>query len=550
MTRATLPQCLSNGWMVKAGRRSLRKSIQLPGSDERLYLDNRANVPEISPKATQVQDVLAGIAAVIGGDHTHDVSRILRIPGTFNRKDQRNGRQPKACELVECVEDRTYPFVEFVKFAESSPQRAERQKIAAVGLPQPRPLTPTKRDKLNELVTACAAARVGTRSEADWRLICAAIEKGWPKLEVWQAVANVGKFAEAGEAYFERSWSKAESQTREQIFRGAAERATQSTGESDAKGSRKGDRRSNDEGGGNPGIVVTLAQLICEKERFAQDEGGKLYRYRGGVYRSKGESFVKGSVKRLCGKLNRLADWSSHVANEVVEYIRVDSPLLWERPPRHVVNVQNGLVELRTKRLMDHSPDHLSAVQLPVTYDPTASCPRIDRFISETFPEDAITIAYEIPAWLMLPDTSIQKAILLIGAGGNGKSRYLKMVEAFLGKVNVSNLSLHRLESDKFACAAVCLESWPTSARTCRQSISQEPPFSRRSPAETRLRVSTNSKTRSTSRRSPAWCFRRIVYLWRTTPRRGSSTGGSSYRSIGDSVVKATKSPPQLSMRC
>ena len=34
----------------------------------------------------------------------------------------------------------------------------------------------------------------------------------------------------------------------------------------------------------------------------------------------------------------------------------------------------------------------------------------------------------------MTPDTSIQKAVLLIGPGGNGKSRYLRMVEAFLGK--------------------------------------------------------------------------------------------------------------------
>ena len=84
----------------KGVKKKPRKYIQLPGSDERLYLDKRPNVPEISPKATQVQDVLAGIAAAIGGDHTHDVSHILRIPGTFNRKDQRNGRQPKACELV------------------------------------------------------------------------------------------------------------------------------------------------------------------------------------------------------------------------------------------------------------------------------------------------------------------------------------------------------------------------------------------------------------------------------------------------------------------
>ena len=168
---------------------------------------------------------------------------------------------------------------------------------------------------------------------------------------------------------------------------------------------------------------------------------------------ARAEAFVRARVKNFCEEMDRLAEWSSHVANEVVEFIRVDSPLLWQQPPCDVLNVKNGILNLETKRLEKHNADHLSAIQLPAKFDPTATCPKIDRFIAETFPEDAATLGYEIPAWLMTPDTSIQKAILLIGPGGNGKSRYLRMVEAFLGKISVSNLSLHRLESDKFACA-------------------------------------------------------------------------------------------------
>ncbi|MCH8840732.1 MAG: hypothetical protein IH831_08685, partial [Planctomycetes bacterium] len=51
------------------------------------------------------------------------------------------------------------------------------------------------------------------------------------------------------------------------------------------------------------------------------------------------------------------------------------------------------------------------------------------------------------------PNTSIQKAILLLGAGGNGKSTWLNLVMRFLGKVNTASVSLHRLESDRFAVA-------------------------------------------------------------------------------------------------
>ncbi len=62
-------------------------------------------------------------------------------------------------------------------------------------------------------------------------------------------------------------------------------------------------------------------------------------------------------------------------------------------------------------------------------------------------------IAWEIIAWLMTPDTRIQKALLLLGEGGTGKSTFLKALTAFLGKENVSTLPLHKLEGDRFAAA-------------------------------------------------------------------------------------------------
>jgi putative DNA primase/helicase len=95
----------------------------------------------------------------------------------------------------------------------------------------------------------------------------------------------------------------------------------------------------------------------------------------------------------------------------------------------------------------------LSPVQLPVKFVPDARCPRWDKFIGEVFPGDSEAIAWEIPAWLMTPDTSIQKAILLMGDGANGKSTYLRAVLAFIGKRNTAAVSLHRLENGRFSAA-------------------------------------------------------------------------------------------------
>ena len=66
---------------------------------------------------------------------------------------------------------------------------------------------------------------------------------------------------------------------------------------------------------------------------------------------------------------------------------------------------------------------------------------------------DTQKLPFEIAAWLMLPDASIQKAVLLLGEGANGKSAWLNLLRTFLGSENVSSLSLHRIEADKFSAA-------------------------------------------------------------------------------------------------
>jgi len=201
------------------------------------------------------------------------------------------------------------------------------------------------------------------------------------------------------------------------------------------------------------GLVKVVSRLILEENHFAQDAGGKLYRYARGVYKIRGDDYIKQQVKRFCTALEADRQWSPRQADNVVEYIRVDSPVLWDKPPLDVINIKNGLLRLSDRRLLPHSPDLLTPVQLPVKYDPKATCPAIEQFVGEVFPPDAHTLAWELAAWLMRPDTSIQKAVLLTGAGGNGKSVFLRLLVSFVGKSNTCNLSLHKLESDRFAAA-------------------------------------------------------------------------------------------------
>lgn len=211
------------------------------------------------------------------------------------------------------------------------------------------------------------------------------------------------------------------------------------------------EKRQRDGGDSDKGLTKILADEILRTEHFARDAGGELYSFERGVYRPGGEKHIARQVKRLLELNGDTARWSSHRAREVAEYVRVDAPDLWEQPPSTVLNLHNGLFDLTTGTLGPHSPGHLSPIQLPITYDPAATCPRWEAFTARALPADCQSLPFEAVASAIRADVSDQKAVLFVGPGENGKSVLLEATGAALGPENVSTLALQRLESDKFA---------------------------------------------------------------------------------------------------
>ncbi|MGI9072522.1 MAG: DNA primase family protein [Bryobacteraceae bacterium] len=116
--------------------------------------------------------------------------------------------------------------------------------------------------------------------------------------------------------------------------------------------------------------------------------------------------------------------------------------------------MSNGIFNLQTHQLEPHTSAWLSPIQLPVAYDPDAKCPAWDAFLEAVLPTDVYQgeITFQLLALLMIPYTSAQRALLLRGDRGTGKSRYLSALRSFLGAENTSSKSLHTLEENRFAC--------------------------------------------------------------------------------------------------
>lgn len=175
----------------------------------------------------------------------------------------------------------------------------------------------------------------------------------------------------------------------------------------------------------------------------------RVYIYRDGVYVNFSKDELGSMLQiRFNGQLNNkmveeafgiLKRYSIHKINPV----DLDPGLIC---------VQNGILITDVGEIINHSPDWWFTNKLPVKYDPNADCPNIKKFFSEVLRPEDIPLIEEIFGWtLRRYEYFPHKAIMFFGAGRNGKSVMLRLIEALHGQDNVAHLSLDTLCGSRFA---------------------------------------------------------------------------------------------------
>lgn len=117
---------------------------------------------------------------------------------------------------------------------------------------------------------------------------------------------------------------------------------------------------------------------------------------------------------------------------------------------KEFINLQNGMFNLEDRTLHEHSQGYLSTIQLNVTYDPGASCPRWEQFLEEVLDnEEDIAVIQEFMGYCLVPDTRFEKCLLMLGEGANGKSKLIRVLLELVGLENTSAISMNSL-NDQF----------------------------------------------------------------------------------------------------
>lgn len=119
----------------------------------------------------------------------------------------------------------------------------------------------------------------------------------------------------------------------------------------------------------------------------------------------------------------------------------------------YIINLKNGLYNVLDNSLTEHTPNYYSTVQLAVSYDPNAACPRFRQYLDEVLSPDQIPLIQEMMGYFLVPITRAQKCFVIVGEGGAGKSQLLLVLnDILLGKENVSNVSWQAL-NERFKTA-------------------------------------------------------------------------------------------------
>lgn len=97
--------------------------------------------------------------------------------------------------------------------------------------------------------------------------------------------------------------------------------------------------------------------------------------------------------------------------------------------------VNNGMLDWQTGNIVPWSPEFTTTISFDVDYDPTATCPRFEQYMSEWLPSETVrNVVQEFIGYCLIPNTKFRKALFLYGKGKNGKSMLLEFLQKFFGE--------------------------------------------------------------------------------------------------------------------
>lgn len=428
-------------------------------------------------------------------DTTTDLARVLRLPGTVNRKCE-----PVMVETIHSDPDRRYnawAFETLLPDVEEYAVRWEPQKNGKVSLVS-----------LEPVLDGCA-----------WMRHCRDDAKTLPEPEWFAMLSIVGRCQDGARHAHDLSkpYSRYDREETEGKLKNAAAQSGPRTcanirydlgfggcadcpywgkvkspivlampkkedrpptpGDADAPSARNGalspESNGHDEvlssaisepGKAPPDEDLALGFTAAYRGALAFVEGQQWFFYQPkGVWQVRNTQFVRDLVHewiaeyraKVSGKHFSITARKRDAVLNLSETIFRSQPLSLFDTRMDWIALENGVYDLATDKMRDHSPDNWITQVRPYPYDPKAECPRWMQFLDETLVNMDGTpclgwhsLFQEWAGYLLVPTARCQKCMFWVGGGANGKSVALKVMEHLVGPAYTTALMIGQLDKE------------------------------------------------------------------------------------------------------
>lgn len=391
---------------------------------------------------------LAGALKIYGADSVYNPAQLLRIPGTYNRKDPLNVR---AVRILAYQRGNVYAITQFPNFESIEATFVETATLPETFLEDLRQTVPEAYSRIVSEESAKVAGAVLTasgrvdRSANDmWVAVRLFSHNVVGATRVTSGVLHAlfaqpdlfihSKTAEQGEEYALRTILQAETYV--------------------GKVRRKDPQRFFS---GRSFIPALLGEELLYENQI-MSAGSQMWLYQGGVFRCGAVELLKQQIVNKLG-----VKWQRAHAAGTVEWLRAMTQKDLGVDVRPFTNVLNGMLHISRDRveLLPHSPIYCSLSQMPVNFIPQEELQdelaAVDEFVLEILnTQQAVKQFFQFIGTVLIPDYRFKKVLLLIGPPDCGKSTLLSLFTDVVGEENIASRTFQDLAGgNRFARASL-----------------------------------------------------------------------------------------------
>lgn len=199
-------------------------------------------------------------------------------------------------------------------------------------------------------------------------------------------------------------------------------------------------------------MLKTAQLLLVELGQF----NGTAYIFNGSYWESIDrdmlESFLS-SVAEKCGLKSFDVRQPQELKKLTMQFMAsAKQPQPEVKPEEVLINLKNGTYAISQdkREFRDACSDDLIQYALPFDYDPKAKAPMFTKFLNQVLPDKTQQkVLVEYLGYIFVKGLKLEKCLLIIGEGANGKSVLFDIVSALLGDRNISSYTLSNLCDDK-----------------------------------------------------------------------------------------------------